>query len=427
MPDELGFQVINSPLFLIMEVFKIRQQFSRPVIGNLEQELISRLESQAGSVSVGAKIAVAVGSRGIQNLSTIVHVVIRYLKQKGALPFIIPAMGSHGGATVEGQAALLGDYRITEAAMECPIRSDMDVITLPQDGLETPIYMDRLAFDSDGVVLINRIKAHTDFQGSHESGLVKMSVIGLGKEKQAFEIHRHGIRGLKEFVPQAARKILSSGKILFGVGIIENAYEETSHLEVLPANEIWEREPELLQISKSQMPSLPLGEIDVLIVDQMGKNISGAGMDTNIIGRTRIQGIPDSNTPKIRSLVVTDLTAESHGNGTGIGLADVVTRALVEKLDLAVTYKNIVTSGFFERGKIPVTAETDSDALTLALRAAGVLERERAVVMRIRDTLSLEELYVSSEGLELLRGQSGIETIGAGCHLFGSKGKLNSF
>lgn len=393
-------------------------------MADIEQTVHDQLARSGVRFSSGASIALAVGSRGIANLQQITSSVAGYLKKLGAKPFVVPAMGSHGGATAEGQASVLETYGVSEERIGCPIRSSMNVVPIENGGLKHPLFMDRFAWEADGIMVINRIKPHTDFHGTYESGLLKMCVIGLGKEKQASEMHRFGIHGLRDLIPQAARKILATGKIMGGIGIVENAYDETALIEVIPGRLIPEREPNLLQLARENMARLPVDKLDVLMVDQLGKNISGSGIDTNIIGRIRIDGEPDPKSPRIRSIVVHDLTEETHGNACGVGLADVVTARLRDKIDFEVTYKNIVTSGFLERGKLPVVAATDREALEVALRGAGCREVESARIIRIRDTLHLSELLVSNPVLEDLRAHANIEMHGPPEDLFDSSGGL---
>lgn len=391
---------------------KIRQTFSSERIVDVDGKVATELVSLKELIRPGASIAIGAGSRGIANISSIVRTTVDFVRDCGAEPFIVPAMGSHGGATAEGQTALLASYGITEAAMGCPVRATMEVVELPGDGLQTKLFMDRFAWESDGVILINRIKPHTDFHGRFESGLAKMAVIGLGKERQAFEMHSHGVHGLRDLVPPAAEKVFATGKILGGVAIVENAYDETMRIEVLPAASIMKREPELLVLARENMPRLPVDELDVLIVDRLGKNVSGTGMDTNIIGRIRILEQPEPESPRIKMIMVSDLTEESHGNATGIGFADVTTRRLINKIDFAVTYKNVIIAGFPERAKLPVVAATDREALDIALRCAGCRDLGRARVLRIQDTLHLGELLASDAIVEKLRGCTNIEVAG---------------
>jgi hypothetical protein len=406
---------------------KIRQSFPRERVSEIEATVTNRLETLRLPIKPGASIALAAGSRGIENIARIIKATAEFLRRAGAKPFIVPAMGSHGGATAEGQCKVLASYGITEEAMGCPVRATMDVAELPSDGLETKLFMDRFAWESDGVILVNRIKPHTDFHGSHESGLCKMLVIGLGKERQAFEMHGYGVHGLRDLVPEAAKRLLATGKILGGIAIIENAYEETARLEVIAAPQIWDREVELLNLAKQLMPRLPIEDIDVLVVDRLGKNISGTGMDTNIIGRIHIRGEPEPASPRIKMIVVTDLTDESHGNATGIGFADVVTQRLQRKVDFKVTYKNVMTAGFPDRAKLPLAAESDREALEVALRAAGCRDPAQARVIRIADTLHLEEMLVSNAVLEELRNRKEIQVLAQNVELFDHSGQLRAW
>jgi hypothetical protein len=406
---------------------KIRQRFPRERIADVEAAVAQQLTKFDLAIRPGASLAIAAGSRGVANIARVVKAAVDYVRGRGAKPFIVPAMGSHGGAIAEGQAALLASYGITEQAMGCPVRATMEVMELPNEGLKTKLFMDRFAWESDGVILINRIKPHTDFHGDFESGLVKMAVIGLGKERQAFEMHGFGVHGLRDLVPQAARQLLATGKILGGIALVENAYDETAVIEAIPAANIWTREPQLLALAKQNMPILPVEHLDVLIVDRFGKNISGTGMDTNIIGRTHIFGEPEPKSPRIKMIVVADLTDESHGNATGMGFADVVTRRLFGKIDFPVTYKNVMTAGFPDRAKLPMVAETDRQALDIALRGAGCRDVAHARVIRIRDTLHLGELLVSAAVLEEVRHAANIEVAGEDADVCDAAGALPPF
>ena len=411
----------------LIQLQKIRRTFDResiPDVGKIvrEQLAVARLKFQPGE-----RIAIAVGSRGIANLTGIVKTMADGVREKGGDPFVVPAMGSHGGATAEGQQQVLESYGITPEKVGCPILSSMDVIELPSGDLEHRIFIDRNAYEADGVIMINRIKPHTDFHGTYESGLVKMAVIGLGKERQAQEMHRYGVYGLKELIPRAASQILACGKIILGIGIVENAYDETAIIEAIAPEEIMQREPQLLEQARKNMPNLPVDELDVLIIDQMGKDISGVGIDTNIIGRIMIRGEEEPEVPDIKMIIVADLTAGSHGNAAGIGLADITTRKLFHKIDFSVTYKNIVTSTFLERGKLPLVAETDQAALEYALMACGVSPQGRKKIIRIKDTLHLDELYVSQAVLEELEGREEIRIIEEPANLFDEAGHLQEF
>jgi len=351
-------------------------------------------------------VAIAVGSRGIAQLDSMVKATVDFLKANGNSPFIVPAMGSHGGATAEGQAQVLASYGITPETMGCPVISSMDTHRLQEHPGAPAVFIDLAAWKADGIVLINRVKPHTDFHGRWESGLVKMAVIGLGKKNQASEVHRHGVRGLRELIPDAFQQILGTGKLWAGLAVVENAYDETAHVEVLPAGRFSSRESELLELARGNMPRLPFDDLDVLIVDRVGKDISGSGMDTNIIGRIRISGEVEPEAPRIRSIMVSRLTEATHGNATGLGLADVITQGLFDEIDFVTTYANIVTSGFLERGKIPVVAKNDREALEIALRAAVPFSSETATIIRIRDTLHCHEMMVSAAAAQRMQDLS---------------------
>ena len=403
---------------------KVRQRFENAAIADIEQTVAQQLQSGKWNCAPGARIAIAVGSRGIANIARITKAVVAAVKAKGGAPFIIPAMGSHGGATAEGQQEILASYGVTEDAMGCPVHSSMEVVALENGDLEMQLFMDRHAFESDGVILINRIKPHTAFHGDYESGLVKMSVIGLGKERLANALHAFGIYGLKTLMPKAARMILATGKIILGVGIVENAYDETAMIEALTPEEILSREPELLNIAKALLPRFPLKDIDVLVVDQLGKNISGSGMDPNIIGRMRIRGEADPEFPAIKVIVVADLTEASHGNACGIGLADLVTRRLADKIDWDATYMNGITSGFYEHFMLPIVAPTDAQALEWGIRASHDPHKLKKIV-RITDTLHLSEMYVSEAALAEIKGK--VEILGEPVNMFDEQGALITF
>ena len=406
---------------------KVAYELPSPVLADIPASVRSQFESTSIDLKPNATVAVAVGSRGIANLSTIVREVITQLKAKGLKPFIVPAMGSHGGATAEGQREVLESYQITEATMECPIRSSMEVVALDATGLKNAAYMDRHAYEADGIVVINRIKPHTDFHGPYESGLVKMIVIGLGKERQAYEMHCHGVYGLKELVPKTAAHILDLGKITLGIGIVENAYDETAKVEIIPGTQILEREAVLIKEAHANLPRLPVTEIDILGVDRLGKDISGTGLDTNVIGRIRIPTEIEPESPSIKSIYVSDLTIASHGNATGMGLADVITERFRSRINYEITYTNIVTSGFLERAKQPIVASTDQAAFELCHRAVGPIPLDELRVIRIQDTLHVNELYVSRAILEEISPHPNVHVLKPAQQAFDDEGQAIPF
>ena len=411
----------------MLNLIKIRQSFSHTGSAiDPSRVLADQLPVLSDVIKPGMNIAIAVGSRGIADLVEIVTGLAEYIRTRNAQPFIIPAMGSHGGATAEGQQAVLHSYGLKEELTGAPVRPGMETVELGTKA-GARVFMDAIAHDSDGIILVNRIKPHTDFHSRYESGLVKMSVIGLGNHDQAMEIHRMGLAGLVEVVPQEAETVLNSGKILGGVAIVENAYDQVAELRVLPAGEIMLVEPKLLEIARMNMAALPVEDIDVLFIDQIGKDISGTGLDPNIIGRIGIPGQPDPDKPSIRSIVLNDVSEASHGNALGTGLADVITRKLFDKIDFKATYQNIYTSSFLERAKIPVIAENAAEAMRYALRNQGAIAADVARVVRISDTLHLSECYVSESIWLQLKSGSGIEQLAAPVPLTDSTGALNPF
>ena len=390
---------------------KVQQRFDSTRIDDIETAVIDELLTSDLKIKPGARIAIATGSRGVSNIAIIVRTVAKYLKSLGASPFIIPAMGSHGGATATGQREVLESYGVTESYCGIPIQSSMEVVELPQGDLKNKVFMDKYAYLSDGVIVINRIKPHTDFHGPLESGLMKMCVIGLGKHKQALAIHRFGVYGLRELITPTAQQVLKTGKIILGIGLVENAYDETMIIRAVKPDVMEEEEKKLLNIARNHMPSLPVKKLDILIVDQMGKDISGVGIDTNIIGRIAIKGESDSATPDITTIIATDLTEASHGNALGMGLADIITKKLYNKIEFQATYENVITSTFLERGKMPIVAKTDLQALQYSLRTSGPIAVKDARIIRIKNTLHLGEMYVSKPVWDEISTDDSIEEL----------------
>ncbi|GED54048.1 DUF2088 domain-containing protein [Brevibacillus borstelensis] len=398
------------------KMIKIRQRFTGPVVADIDGTVSKQLDS-AGlkqNVKPGMQVAITAGSRGIANIHLIIRAVVRELRQMGAEPFIVPTMGSHGGATAKGQVEVLESLGITEAFCGAPIRSSMEVEQIGQTEEGMPVYVDKNALAADGIILMGRVKVHTDFKSpiGIESGLMKMAAIGLGKHKQALLIHSHGVTGIRDIMPKVARVMLARTKILCGIAIVENAFEQTALIEAIPTAQIEARERELLAESAALMPKLPAEEIDILIVDEVGKNYSGTGMDTNIIGRLRIQGTPEPQSPRIKYIIASDLSEASHGNGLGIGLADLTTQRFFDKLDFKAMNENVITSTFLARASIPIVLESDRAALAAALRANWGVEPEKARIMRIPSTLHLEYLYVSEALLPEVTELPHVEVVG---------------
>ncbi|RKU33352.1 hypothetical protein C6499_01495 [Candidatus Poribacteria bacterium] len=394
---------------------RIRQQFEAPVLADLPAAIhaeLARIDA-ASIISPGETVAITAGSRGVANVDIAVKATVDYLKTLGAKPFVVPAMGSHGGATPEGQRSVLEHYGITEETVGAPVKATMEVVELGKTADGLPVFFDRYAAEADHVVPLNRIKAHTDFNGSIESGLMKMLVIGLGKQQGANLYHRAFFQYSFEHVIRAVGGfILDTGKIAFGLGLIENAHEETAKAVAVPAAQLLQTERELLIEAKSLMGRLPFDELDLLIVDWTGKNISGTGMDTNVIGRMMQNFEPEPAKPAILRIFVRDLTEESDGNATGIGLADFTTTRLVDQIDRHSTYMNGITALGPQKSKIPFYYDTDREAIEVALDTIGLTEPEDARVIRIESTLRLTELDVSEVLLEDAQLHSRLEVIG---------------
>jgi Domain of unknown function (DUF362) len=379
------------------------------------------------TLPAGGEVAIAVGSRGIRDLRAIVWRVIAWVRGQGARPFVVPAMGSHGGATAEGQQAVLEEYGLSEAAMGCPIRSAMEVVALPADSCPVPVFTDAAAARAAATIVVNRVKPHTDYRGPYESGLMKMIAIGLGKREQAEALHAYGTRGLRELMPQVAKQVIAHGNVVLGVAIIENAADRTMAIEAVPAARIAEIEPGLLALARVHLPRLATSELDVLLVDRMGKDVSGVGMDTSVIGRIMIAGEPDPPTPRVAMIGCHALTAASHGNATGMGLADVVTRSFADAVDDEVTRTNVVTSGFLLRGKLPIVADDDRHAWELCLRGAGVTDAATVRAMRIVDTLHCDDVWVSDAVVAELVDDPRAAVVARELRLHGPDGRLMSF
>ena len=409
-----------------LKLYKAKSRFKSEKIDDIPAAVIRELESSGVAISPGARIAVAAGSRGVANIALMTKTICDFVKSKGGEPFIVPAMGSHGGATAEGQEAILAEYGVTQAAMGAPIRSSMDVVEIDNTGMENKVYMDKLAWESDGVILINRVKPHTDFRGEIESGVAKMSVIGLGKHKLAMEIHSWGAWGLANLIIPTASRIFQQNKILLGLAVVENAYDQTALIRGLKPENIIEEEKKLLRMAREWMPSLPVDQIDALMIDWMGKDISGAGMDTNIIGRIKVEGVEDNPRPNISHIIVDDLTPVSHGNATGIGLADFMTKKLFEKMDFQATNENTLTSTFIKRGMLPIIADHARQAMEWSFRAHGRLDPDAARIVRIKNTLHIDEIYLSKVLADELAG-SDVLVDNTPVALFNADGSLSAF
>jgi hypothetical protein len=411
-------------------VVKIRQTFPRPHVEDVEGTVRDQLrrDEVSSAVRPGMSVAVTAGSRGIAKIDEILRAVIAGLKEMGAEPFIVPAMGSHGGATAEGQVEILASLGVTEEFCGAPIRSSMETVEIGETARGVPVFMDKIASQADGVVVVNRIKAHTDFRAEVESGLLKMASIGLGKHAQALALHGYGVEGIRDFMVEVGEEVMDSGHILFGLGIVENAYDEPATIEAIPTREIPVRERELLREYMGMMPVLPITDIDILYVDALGKNYSGTGMDTNVIGRFRILGVDEPERPNVKYLIVGDVSEESHGNALGVGLADLTTERLVEQIDRNAMNANVITSTFVERAKVPMVLSDDREALQTAVRCNWGVAPEETRFVRIQNTLHLEHLYVSENLVEEALANSDAEVVSRPEGLrFGPDGSIAGF
>jgi hypothetical protein len=379
---------------------RLKQRFEGPMLHDIPAAVRQTLASLALPIRAGQSVALAVGSRGIVNIDVVAKAAVEHMKALGAKPFIFPAMGSHGGGTPEGQRSVLEHYGITEATMGCPIRATMDVVQVGET-LGLPVWLDRYASEADWIGVINRVKPHTDFTGVHlESGLFKMMTIGVGKHRGAVQAHRANIRHRYETVITAfGREMLRKARIAFGLGVVENGYDETAKVQAFLPGDMEAGERALLVEAKRWMAKLPFDPIDLLIVDQMGKDISGAGMDSNIIGRHGTFFEPAYTNPKITFIVVCDTTAHTYGNAIGIGSADFTTRRLVDKIDWEATYINGLTACSPAGGKLPVVLDTAEEAIAVALACLGLDRIEDARVVRVKNTLKIAEVDVSESFL----------------------------
>lgn len=396
-------------------MFRIRQHFDTPrvldVAGAVREE-IAKI-NPGSMIKAGETVAIAAGSRGIANINVIVKTVVEEMQAIGAKPYIVPAMGSHGGGTAEGQAGVLAGYGIDEENMGCPIKASMEVIQIGTSDFGMPIYFDKYASEADHVVVVNRVKPHTGFVGEIESGLMKMMLIGLGKHKGASVYHRAIIHhSFDKIVRLVGKVVREEMPIRFGVATLENPYDETALIQAIHADDFEEEEKKLQAQSKKWLPSLPFEDVDLLIIDEMGKDISGAGMDTNVIGRKRNDRCAmEGETPRVLRIFVRDLTEATHGNATGVGLAEFTTKRLVDKIDFHAMYTNVITGQHVSAGSVPLHYETDREVLAVALESLGLIEPENARVVWIKNTLDVGEIEVSEAYMSQVEIREDLEII----------------
>ena len=384
---------LEIPLPRMVEV---RQKFKTEKLASVTatiNEEFKRPEIRA-KIRPGMSIAVGCGSRGINNVAEAAKATVDNLKALGAKPFIFPAMGSHGGGTAELQRGVLEGYGITAEYCGCEIRSSMDVIEIGKHPSGISIYQDKLASEADGIVLVCRVKPHTNFRAPIESGIVKMLTIGVGKIMGATTLHTQGMDVFATLLPEAAKMIMAKGKFLFGIAMVENPHDETTLIEAVPAETLFEREPILQAKAKELMPRIKFDDIDVLIIERIGKNISGSGMDPNITGRNS-RGSEWNMKPNVKKIAVLGLTPETHGNATGIGCADVITMQLYKEMDIFLTYANVITSTYLDGAAIPIIMNTEHDAIALAVKSVVRVKFDDLKIVRITDTLHLSHIQIS--------------------------------
>ncbi|MDR3331603.1 MAG: nickel-dependent lactate racemase [Synergistaceae bacterium] len=401
-----GMENISIP-----KMMKIKQIYDKKKIDDIEGFVKKQMENNLRGTKrfAGKKICITAGSRGIPHLDVIIKSIADKLKQWGAEPFIIPAMGSHGGATAEGQKEMIATYNITEESIGAPVRATMDVARIGNLADGTPVYCDKFAYESDGVVILNKVKPHTDFRGEYESGMAKMMSIGLANHKGASMFHMMGFPSFPKRIPEVCEVFLKNASIAFGVGIVQNAYDDISEIEVMEKEFLLERDRELLKIAKKKIATFKMPQIDVLVIDEIGKNISGNGHDPNITGRGNSQGFED--VIDLKKLFIRSLNEETHHNGAGISAADVTTRRCLESVDYETMWINNVTSTMLNGGKTPMYTENDRDALMLCIRTCNGIDFNRAKVVRIKDTLSMEFIEVSESYYDELKDNPEVEIL----------------
>lgn len=402
---------INSILkdVRLPNVYKVKQKFEKEKIDDVRGDLIKKLNAKSWDIKKNQKIAITAGSRGISHYELLLKTIVDFVKSKGAIPFIVPAMGSHGGASAYGQEKMLKNLGIDKKTMGCEIISSMEVVKIGYAHDNLPVYIDKNAYRGDGIIIFNRVKMHTSFRGKYESGLIKMLSIGLGKRKGADAIHAERFEHMADNILACAKVSLEKLNIIGGVCTIENGYDEVADIFVLDKNEILQKEPQILQKSKSLMPRIYLDDIDVLIVKEIGKNISGTGMDTNIIGRFHTKAA--SGGPNITKVGILDLSNESLGNANGVGLADFATKKLYNKINFDYTYLNALTSTEPNSIKLPMILDNDELVIKACAKTCGILDEKNIKVVIIENTKNLNELYMSKVAYDSVVEKNKVEII----------------
>ena len=397
----------------VPRMFKVGQSFPRPRIdaSDIPAHIHSMLSEEkfASQIRPGMEIAITCGSRGVANVAVITKSIVDFVKSRGAVPFIVPAMGSHGGATAEGQRAVIESYGVTEEAMGCEIRSSMETVKIGCNEEGVDVYVDRNAANADGIIVSCRVKPHTSFRGKYESGIMKMMTIGLGKQHGAEQCHESGFKHMAKNVLLFGRTILKNAPVLFAVAAIENAYDETARLVAVNADEVEAVEPGLLQEAAGNMARILVDSCDVLIVDSIGKNFSGDGMDPNVTGTFCTPYA--SGGLSAQRVCVLDLSPETHGNACGIGMASATTKRAYEKMDLAPMYCNAITSTVLTVVRIPLIMESDKEAIQVCIKSCNEIDKSRPRIVRIKNSMNLDEIWLSEAYLDEIKEIEGLTVL----------------
>ncbi|MEF9955282.1 MAG: lactate racemase domain-containing protein [Clostridium sp.] len=397
--------------YSLPKLLKVKQNFEKTALEDIEGRLQAEFskESIISCIHPGDKVAIAVGSRGIKNLCQIVKAVVDDAKKKGGIPYIVSAMGSHGNGAEQGQREVLTGYGITEEEMGVPIVTTVDVSLIGETSKGKKVYFDRAAMEADVIIPINRVKLHTDFVGDLQSGLCKMLVIGLGNQIGCSSIHEEDPEDFAEIIEEAAKLIIGKCNIGYGIAIIENAYDQTFHVEAVPADTMVKREKELVKIARTKMPLLMTPDIDILIVEEIGKNVSGAGYDPNILGKSSVLKTFSLPVPTIKKMIVLNVTKESHGNAIGLGMFDITTKEVFDHLDYDAMYANAIACRCIEDVRVPLAAADEDEAVRIAIKCIRNKALDELKIVKIKNTLELEYIYVSKPVLSDIQDNPNIE------------------
>ncbi len=392
----------------------VRQVLNQPVVADLAGEVRRQWQNSQipQRLKRGDRVLVGVGSRGIANVATMVRATLDVLRDLGTKPAIVAAMGSHGGATSEGQRELLAGYGVSEEALRVPVLTDMTAVPIGTNSWGETVFFDKNAWEADALLTVSRIKPHTDFRSTIESGICKMLVIGLGKRDGASQHHKYGVRGLRDILPESAKVILEKSKFVAGLAVLENASEQTAKVQVVHREEVFAVEPGLLEESRQLMGRLPFAQLDLLVIGEIGKNYSGAGIDPNVVGRLLVEGQEEFTSPRITRICCLDLSPESHGNGTGCGIADLTTDRLLASIDPVPFRMNNLTACFLWRSKLPFAFPNDRECIATGIQTCWQPFPEKLRIAIIPNTLELPEMWVSPAVLEEAKANSKLQVTG---------------